>query len=291
MTARKRARSAPSKAVERPQPIACVPRRLSEDLRIRAAEIAQEQNPANAALLHRVRAAVPGVELHPARAALLIANYWPTHTVNLTVGFLDGDAPSALQRRILAHMNAWNKTANVRFTLARAGVRPQVRITFRDGNWGGYWSYVGTQILAIPAHEPTMNLQGFNVMDMPESEYRRVVRHETGHTMGFVHEHMRRELVALIDVEKAIKFYGETQHWTPEEVRQQVLTPIEEGSVRGTAHADPKSIMCYQIPAEITTNHKTIVGGLDIDASDYRFAATMFPRAKAKQAAKKKKKK
>ena len=51
-----------------------------------------------------------------------------------------------------------------------------------------------------------MNLQGFT-MNTPEAEYRRVVRHEAGHTLGFLHEHMRRELVARIDPEKAYEYY------------------------------------------------------------------------------------
>jgi hypothetical protein len=51
--------------------------------------------------------------------------------------------------------------------------------------------------------------------------------------------------------------------------------------------------MCYQIPGEITKDGKPIVGGLDIDASDYTFAATIYPKGKVapkkKPAAKKKK--
>src|SRR5206468_7588466 len=154
---------------------------------------------------------------------------------------------------------------------------PQVRIARAGGPNGGYWSYLGTDILSIPAGEPTMNLESFT-MDTPESEFHRVVRHETGHTMGFPHEHMRRELVAKIDPKKAIKFFGETQGWSPQEVRQQVLTPIEDSSILGTEHADPKSIMCYQIPGSITKNGKPIVGGLDIDAQDAAFAAKIYPK-------------
>lgn len=101
---------------------------------------------------------------------------------------------------------------------------------------------------------------------------------ETGHTLGFPHEHMRRELVNKIDRQKAIDYFGATQGWSPEEVEQQVLTPIEEASIRGTAHADPHSIMCYQIPGTLTKNGKPIVGGRDIDKKDYKFAAAIYPR-------------
>jgi hypothetical protein len=36
--------------------------------------------------------------------------------------------------------------------------------------------------------------------------------------------------------------------------------------------------MCYQIPGEITRNGKPIVGGLDIDKSDYAFASQIYPK-------------
>jgi hypothetical protein len=89
---------------------------------------------------------------------------------------------------------------------------------------------------------------------------------------------MRRELVKLIDPAKAIKFFGRTQGWTPDEVREQVLTPIEESSLLGTAHSDARSIMCYQIPGSITKSGKPIVGGRDIDTKDYAFAASIYPK-------------
>src|SRR6266540_5575823 len=144
------------------------------------------------------------------------------------------------------------------------------------GQTGGYWSYLGTDILSIEHNEPTMNLEGFT-MATPESEFHRVVRHETGHTMGFPHEHMRRALVNKIDPEKAIKFFGETQGWSEAEVRQQVLTPLEESALWGT-QANPNSIMCYQIPGSITKDGKPILGGLDIDKEDSTFAAKIYPK-------------
>src|SRR5205085_8576725 len=98
--------------------------------------------------------------------------------------FLDGP-PVDLRRRIVSHMNAWAKTANVRFVQTKTD--PQVRIAREGGADGGYWSYLGTDILQIDADQPTMNLEAF-AMDTPESEFHRVVRHETGHTLGFPHE-------------------------------------------------------------------------------------------------------
>lgn len=252
--------------------IVCVPKILPQDLRLLAANVASEINPANHAPIERLMSVLPGYVPKPEHLAALTTRFWYTGGVRLTVGFID-DAPSDLRARILSHMNAWSKTANVEFVETSAD--PQVRIARLPGD--GYWSWLGTEILSIPADQPTMNLEGFT-MNTDESEFHRVVRHETGHTLGFVHEHMRRELVEKIDVDKAIAYYQATEGWSPDMTRQQVLTPIEESSLRGTAYADPSSIMCYQIPGSITKDGKAIIGGLDIDDLDYEFAAKLYPK-------------
>jgi len=250
--------------------IVCSPKSLPPDLLMRAARTAVEINPHNHPPIEHLTRIIPDFQLTPQRIALLTKKYWGIGGVRLTVSFLD-NPPSDLRKRILQHMNAWSKTANVKFVETKS--KGQVRIA-RDQT--GYWSYLGTDILHIPLREQTMNLQEFT-MNIPESEYHRVVRHETGHTLGFPHEHMRKQLVDKIDPEKAIAYFEETQGWSEEEVRAQVLTPIEESSLRGTA-PDPRSIMCYQIPGQITKDGKPIIGGKDIDASDYTFAATIYPK-------------
>jgi hypothetical protein len=222
----------------------------------------------------------------PMSIAVMTKKFWGNKGVKLTVGFLDN--PSAtLRSKILSHMNAWSKTANVQFV--QSNTNPKVRIA-READ--GYWSYLGTDILSIPANEATMNLEAFT-LNTPDSEFHRVVRHETGHTLGCPHEHMRAELVKLIDPKKAIAFFGQTQGWDPAMVKAQVLTPIQASSLLGTPLADQESIMCYQIPGTITKSGKPIVGGLDIDKSDFAFMGTIYPKlssSKAKGKGKTKKK-
>jgi hypothetical protein len=268
----------PSKttSINNPYPVlTCTPKRLHPSLRVAAAQRAVEINPVNHAPVQRLASVIPGFIAKPEHIAVLTTQYWGSKGRQLTVGFLD-NPEAALRSRILEHMNAWSITANVQFveTMGQA----EVRIARNDGPNGGFWSFLGTDILSIDQDEPTMNLEGFT-MDTPESEYHRVVRHETGHTMGFPHEHMRRELVDKIDPQKAIKFFSDTQGWSEEEVRQQVLTPLEESSLLGTPNADPNSIMCYQIPGSITKDGQPIAGGLDIDISDFTFAAQIYPKA------------
>jgi hypothetical protein len=242
--------------------LVCLPKRLTQTQLIEAARHAVAINPMNRPPVERMAAL--GIAPKPLHIAVLTTAYWGTTGVKLTVGFLDSPE-SALKKRILSHMSAWNKNANVTFTL-----------TNDRGQDGGYWSYVGTQIRTIKKGEATMNLEAFT-MQTEDSEFYRVVRHEAGHTLGFVHEHMRKALVKKIDRKKAIAYFLKNDGWSAQETIDQVLTPIEDSTIKGTT-ADPKSIMCYQIPGEITKDGKPIIGGLDIDASDYTFSATIYPK-------------
>jgi hypothetical protein len=104
-----------------------------------------------------------------------------------------------------------------------------------------------------------------------------VVRHETGHTLGFPHEHMRQELVARIDPNKAYEYFLRTQGWTHDVVDAQVLTALDQKDIMGTP-PDQTSIMCYQLPGSITVDGKPILGGLDINSTDAAFAARIYPK-------------
>lgn len=256
--------------------ITCTPKRLPPESWEKAAETATAINPVNRAPVHRLMRIMPGFAPTRAHLAVLTTKYWGAKGVRLTVGFLD-NAPADLRKRILLHMNAWAKTANVTFVAAKTD--PQVRIARVPND--GYWSYLGTDVLHIKRTEPTMNLDSFT-MRTPESEYKRVVRHETGHTLGFPHEHMRKALVAKIDEAKAIAYFMRTQGWSEAEVRDQVLTSLEERSLLATTAADAHSVMCYQIPGEVTKTGEPIVGGTDIDKWDREFISLIYPKLKAK---------
>jgi hypothetical protein len=241
-----------------------------EDI-FQAAEVARQINPLNAPALEALRMAAPDAPVTPEHLALLTSKYWGNAGVWLTVSFLDG-APPDVQQRILSHMNAWQQFCNVTFSLVPSG--GDVRIARAVD---GYWSYVGTDIKIIPAEQPTMNLESFS-MSTPESEYHRVVRHETGHTLGFPHEHMRSQIVARIDNAKAIAFFGQPpNNWTPAEVTAQVLTPLNNSALTATQDADVNSIMCYSLPAQIMKDGVAVPGGTDIDATDAQFAASVYP--------------
>jgi hypothetical protein len=201
---------------------------------------------------------------------MLTAKYWGPTPRRLTVSFMEPSS-TTLRNRIVSHLNAWSARCGISFAFTQ-GVG-QVRISLGPG---GYWSYLGTDVLLIPTNRPTMNLQGFS-LNASESEYKRVVRHEAGHTLGCPHEHMRKALVDRIDRNKAYVYFRQTQGWDRAMVDLQVLTPLSEASIMGTP-ADQTSIMCYQIPGSITKNGQPITGGTDINATDYAFMGKLYPR-------------
>lgn len=250
---------------------ACTAKSLPRRLLVQAAQTARTINPMNAPVFGPVSHVRGQLRVHePLRIAVITSKYWGPQSRRLTVSFMES-TPADLKARIIRHMNAWTKTGGVSFV----GTNGTGDVRISRGR-GGYWSYLGTDIRHIPTNRPTMNLEAFT-MRTPESEYRRVVRHETGHTLGFPHEHMRKALVSRIDRAKAYRWFLDTYGWDKATVDAQVLTSLKEASLMGT-RADQTSIMCYQLPGDITKDGKPIVGGTDINATDYQFCGTIYPK-------------
>jgi hypothetical protein len=211
--------------------------------------------------------------LPPEHLAALTGKAWPASGVRLTVSFLDGP-DRATRDKILAHANSWARTANVAFTEVPSG--GQVRISRTAGQ--GYWSYLGTDVLGIPAGEPTMNLESFDAGSTPDSEFYRVVEHEFGHTLCWPHEHTRKEIVVRIDPGAAEAYFLRYDGWDAETVRQQVLTVTPDDLITALP-ADVRSVMAYGLPAEIMRDGIAVPGGTRINDEDAALAAKMYPKS------------
>lgn len=234
-------------------------------MRIEAAQVAMKVNPLNAPMRR-----ASNTEATPLEIAMNVNKYWGPTPRRLTVSFME-QSSNAFQSKVLEHMNAWTRTCCVQFIPTNGA--GNVRITTAGGE---YKSYMGTDITFIPVNQPTMWLGNFSLAT-PESEYMRVVRHETGHTLGFEHEHMRREIVSRINPAAAYAWFAQTQGWNRSMVDSQVLTPLDAQSIYSTP-PDQTSIMCYQFPGNITRDGNPIAGGADINAWDYAFAGKVYPR-------------
>lgn len=235
---------------------------------VEAAVHATSENPVNAP----ARGAQRALSLAPQHIALLTSRYWGPSARRLRVSFME-KIDYSTRLMIMQHCNAWYGVgAGIRFVYTTG--EADVRITREQE---GYWSYLGTDVRLVPPSEPTMCLQSFSSAT-PLSEYRRVVRHEAGHTLGFTHEHLRSDLVRRIDPQLAYRYFARTQGWSPREVDRQVLTPESEADLLATRLADETSVMCYQLPGSITKDGLPIHGGTDINARDADFARRVYPR-------------
>lgn len=235
-----------------------------------AVRVAAEVNPANA-----LPAAAAGVPLTVEMIAVLTSKYWGAGGVDLSVQFLDN--PDAETRRMILDpdigANAWGKYGNVRFR--ETSGQGDVRVARATGQ--GYYSYLGTDIRGIPAGQCTMNLEQFT-SKTPVSEYKRVVKHEFGHTLGFPHEHSRGAIVDLLDLNKTVAYFRQHYGWNAQTTIQQVFQRLDEASLMGTP-ADVTSIMTYQFDGSCTKSGRPIPGGLDIDPSDGAFCGKIYPGA------------
>ncbi|KAJ8072707.1 hypothetical protein PM082_016266 [Marasmius tenuissimus] len=125
-----------------------------------------------------------------------------------------------------------------------------------------------------------MMLTGFT-MRTPEKAYTRTVRHETGHTLGFMHGHLRPEFVKRIDREKTLKEYSSV--WDRKTIVNNILAPLwtADNSHYFTSEvADVHSIMCYPLEDTILKDdmkEPPITGGRDFSGYDKKHAAEVYP--------------
>jgi len=239
----------------------------TEKDRVESAARAVEINPQNAPSM-AFWGLIGGV-LPPGQLAVLTGKKWGAK-VDLGVSFMD-TTDTTLINRILSHANVWGEDGNIRFRHSQSG--GEIRVARQAS---GYWSYLGIDALSIPSNQPTLNLQSFS-MATPESEYRRVVRHEFGHALGFPHEHQRSEIIGLLDFNKTAAEFRRLYGWSAATVREQIFEPLSPGEIQAN-DPDAMSIMCYQFSGNCTKSGQPIPGGLDLDPADRKFVAVVYPK-------------
>lgn len=249
-------------AIDNSSPPPCVVMTLPDELLIPAARTSTLIFPANAP------AAVAHAILPPQEVAAITSRYWGPKPRTISVQFLDN--PTATFRRMfLAAANSWDCC----ITFAETAETGELRLT-RSGR--GYWSYLGTDILHIPAPAPTMNLQGFTEFTR-EADWLRVPPHEIGHTLGFPHDHLRRAIVDRIDRTKVYAYFWEWQRWPPRTVDVNVMTAQEESELLDPTPADVNSIMTYPLPGEIMIDGVPVPGGDRLTKADLDYADRIYP--------------
>lgn len=194
--------------------------------------------------------------------------FWPAGSV-LRVHFLGGTPK--VRAKVERYAKAWHPYVNIRFEFVDDPTA-QIRVAFVPD--GTSWSALGTDALKtawFPAE--TMNL-GWLTDDTPDDEYSRVVTHEFGHALGCIHEHQSPATDIPWNKEAVYRYYAESQGWSKDKVDQNLFRHWE-----GSLHSDfdPKSIMLYAVPKELTVGGYEVGWNRELSETDKQFIAKIYP--------------
>jgi hypothetical protein len=191
--------------------------------------------------------------------------------------FLDGSKTQKTKVEAIAH--EWEQYTTVTFKFVATGAA-EVRISFQADP--GSWSGVGTDALVesyFPKNAPTMNY-GWLRDDTDDAEYRRVVLHEFGHSLGAIHEHQSPGATAMKwDTAAVYKaFSGPPNNWSKAAIDHNILERYSKTQTNFTKF-DPKSIMLYQFPAELFTDHHGTNSNGELSTTDKKFMKSQYHKA------------
>jgi hypothetical protein len=188
----------------------------------------------------------------------------------LHIRFLNGSAK--LQKRVEQGANEWTGYANLKFEFDNSP-DAEVRIIFKDD---ATWSYIGTDALAVPQDQPTMDLGALLNDTLSREEFRKYVLHEFGHVLGLIHEHQNPNAEIPWNREYIYGYLtGPPYNWTKAQIDQNLYSKYQ-GSYRPF---DPDSVMAYRMPSEYFLHGFEIRGGTQLSEGDKQIARKMYPPA------------
>jgi serralysin len=194
---------------------------------------------------------------------------WRWEKQVLNVMFLEGD--SAVVRQVRETAKRWEQVSGVRFRFSQTA-DPDITITFQRG---GSWSYVGSY---CKLKRPSMNFGWLKPTSDPV-EVARVVLHEFGHALGFIHEHQQPNANFRWNKPAVYAYYRRTQRppWPPEKVDANIFQKYEFSQVNATQF-DSSSIMLYSFPASFMLDGRSTPWNAQLSKLDSAFANQWFPR-------------
>lgn len=227
----------------------------------------------------------PDLNPNRSRAILLVRAKWINGTV-LHYAFLDrgGDIGGPEQLDEVRHaFQAWKALGlGLDFQEVPDPGDSEIRIVFQESE--GSASYVGRDNLGISTTQPTMSFG----WDLTTPYGKATALHETGHAIGFAHEHQNPFAGIVWNEEKVYAdLGGPPNNWPHEVTFNNILRKLSQHEVTGSSW-DPDSIMEYSFgPGLIVRPERYRTGippSLGLSATDKERVLQWYPSLHAQPA-------
>jgi serralysin len=201
-----------------------------------------------------------------------IARMWSPGDV-ITVGFATNETTQLVIDKVKLYAKQWETIANIKFQFVDLS-QAKVRVGFAKDNTS--WSWVGRDVLTNTFNQKTVNFGWFD-NTTSETEFRRVILHEFGHVLGFVHEHQSPNANIPWDKEKVYALFAlPPDSWDRAKVDANVFAKYSQNSTNSSTY-DPSSIMHYFFSADLTTNGMSLPGNTNFSSIDKEFSKFVYP--------------
>ena len=217
------------------------------------------------------------------RFAVYLAFAWKKRDLDVT--FAPGSDPKMVDK-VAKIMVAWNEVCGIRLAKGVGAFESgDIRVAFKKD--GGNHSKIGRNAARVSPSEPTMNLATCVNRPLDSQDFSRVVLHEFGHAIGFAHEHQHplENCSDEIDWPRAYAFFARTQHWSKEQVDNNLQTlPASPGLVL-SPKGDHDSVMRYFLdPTYLKAGRKSECFAeptYRISPGDVKGALRLYPKENA----------
>jgi len=216
----------------------------------------------------------PGVTPHRIGFILASSLKWVNGT-QITYTFIEGAEP---QKKVVRKAFQTWKEVGIGLTFKEVASSQEAMVRIGFDHTDGSWSYVGRDILTIPAMQRTMNFG----WDLTANSYGMTTAiHEIGHTIGFQHEH-QSPFSGIEWNKRAVyeEFSGPPNNWPKKQIDSNILDKLPANKMQGSAW-DPTSIMEYEFGPGLVAKPAAFAKGIYppgvLSANDIKGVQSFYP--------------